>query len=173
MDRGGLRSGGCGAGFAGIRGEGLEELLLAADQGADVVGGQFETVAVGDGVGGAGFDAIAAEDAARVIDIVDAGVALAGGDSLGFGIFGGFDVDAAGGAGGGAEEAAHAFFQAVLVAMQDVDTAVARLEVDRFVRIIFRDGLAPHAAEGDVQSLRQRGEAGADFMKDSGHGQAV
>ena len=55
---------------------GLEELFLAIDHGVDVVGREFETVAVGDGVGGAGLDAIAAENAARVIDVVDLGVTV-------------------------------------------------------------------------------------------------
>jgi hypothetical protein len=32
-------------------------LLFAVDEGVDVVGGEFEAVAVDDGVGGAGFNA--------------------------------------------------------------------------------------------------------------------
>ncbi len=80
--------------------------------------GQLEAVAVGDGVGGAGLHAVAAEDAAVVVDVVDLGVALGGGDALLGGVFGGLDVDAVGGAGRGAEKAGHALFQAVLVALR-------------------------------------------------------
>ena len=113
----------------------FQKLVFAVDQGVDVVGGELEAVAVGDGVGGAGLDAVAAKDAAGVIDVVDAGVALAGGDALGVGIFGGFDIDAAGGAGGGAEEAADAFLEAVFIALQDVNAAIARLKMDGLVGI--------------------------------------
>ena len=88
-------------------------------------------MAVRDGVGGAGLDAIAAEDAARVIDVVDLGVALAGGDALRFGILGGFDVDAIRWACGGAQETADALFEAVFVALQDVNAAIARLNAGR------------------------------------------
>jgi hypothetical protein len=42
----------------------FEHLFLAVDEGVDVVGGQLESVAVRDCVGGACFDAVAAENAA-------------------------------------------------------------------------------------------------------------
>ena len=84
-------------------------------------------MAVGDGVGGAGFHAIAAEDAAVVIDVVDLGVALAAADADLLGILGGFDVDAIGGTGRGAKKTGHAFLHAVLIALQHVDAAEALL----------------------------------------------
>ena len=59
-----------------------QHVFLAHHQVGGVQRGQLETVAVGDGVGGAGFNAIAAEDAAVVVDVVDLGVALGGGDAL-------------------------------------------------------------------------------------------
>jgi len=59
-------------------------------------------VPVCNGIGGAGFDAIAAKNAPRVINVVDAGVAFTGGNSLGVGILGGFDINTIRGAGGGA-----------------------------------------------------------------------
>ena len=61
---------------SGMRGRGHQHVFLAHDQGGGVEAGQLEAVAVGDGVGGAGFDAVAAEDAAVVVDVVDLGVAL-------------------------------------------------------------------------------------------------
>ena len=85
-------------------------------------------MAVGDGVGGAGFDAVAAEDAAVVVDVVDLGVALGGGDALLLGVLGRLDVDAVRRAGGGAEEAGYALLQAVLVALQHVLAAEALLQ---------------------------------------------
>jgi hypothetical protein len=53
-----------------------QHIVLAHDQGGGVQGGQLEAVAVGDGVGGAGLHAVAAEDAAVVVDVIDLGVAL-------------------------------------------------------------------------------------------------
>src|SRR6266576_3561216 len=79
-----------------------EEVFLAHDQVGGVEAGELETVAVGDGIGGAGLDTIAAEDAAVVVDIVDLGVTLGTGDALFRGVLGGFDVDAVRRAGGGA-----------------------------------------------------------------------
>ena len=67
---------------ADVRGGAGEQLLLAINQVAGVVGGQLEAVAVGDGVCRAGLDAIAAEDAAVVIDVVDLGVALGPADAM-------------------------------------------------------------------------------------------
>ena len=106
-----------------------EHVFLAHNQIGGVQRGELEAVAVGDGVGGAGLDTVAAEDAAVVVDVVDLGVALGRGDALLFGVFGGLDVDAVGGAGGGAEEAGDTLFQAVLVALQLVLAAEALLEL--------------------------------------------
>lgn len=83
---------------------------------------------MGDGVGGAGLDAIAAEDAAVVVDVVDLGVALRGGDALLSGVFRSLDKNAVGRTGGGAEEAGYALLQAVFVALEDVGSAIALLE---------------------------------------------
>ncbi len=55
-----------------------QHVFLAHDQVGSVQGGELKTVAVGDGVRGAGLDAIAAKDAAVVVDVVDLGVALRG-----------------------------------------------------------------------------------------------
>src|SRR5580704_10795288 len=68
-----------------VRGCSGEQLLFAVDQVAGVVGGQLKTVAVRNGVGGTGFHAIAAEDAAVVIDVVDLGVTLSAAYAMAFG----------------------------------------------------------------------------------------
>ena len=57
-------------------------MLLAIDQRIDVVGSEFESVAMRDRIGRASLDAIPAENAARIIDIVDFRVALAGRNSV-------------------------------------------------------------------------------------------
>ena len=79
--------------------------------------------------GGAGFHAIAAENAAVVVDVIDLGVALAAADAHLIGVFGGFDIDAVGRAGRRAQETGDALLQAVLVALQHVDAAIALLQV--------------------------------------------
>src|SRR5208283_3552295 len=91
-------------------------------------GGQLKAVAVSDRVGGAGLNAITAEDAAVVVDVVDLGVALRRGDADRFGVIRGFDKDAVRGEGGRAQEAGNALFQAVFVALQHVGAAVALLQ---------------------------------------------
>jgi len=66
----------------GERWRGDEEILLAHDESGGVEAGEFEAVAVGDGVSGACLHAIAAEDAAVVVDVVDLGVTLGAGDAF-------------------------------------------------------------------------------------------
>ena len=145
---------------------GFEELFFAKDHGIDVVGGELESVAVGDRVRGAGFDAVSAKNAARIIDIVDAGVAFGGGDAIGFAIFGGFDIDAARGASCGTKKAGDALLEAILVALQNVDAAIARLKVHRLVGIIFGGRLSPKIAKGDAEALRESRDRAADFFDD-------
>src|SRR5262250_2805236 len=90
--------------LAGVCRDGHQQGLFAINQVAGVEGGQLETMAVGDGVSGAGLDAVAAEDAAVVVDVVDLGVALGAADAVLFRVLGGLNVDTVGGTGGGAKE---------------------------------------------------------------------
>src|SRR5271156_3088044 len=151
----------------------FEELLFAVDEGVYVVGGEFETMAVGDGVGGAGFDAIAAEDAAAVIDVVDLGVALSGGDAIVGGVFGSLDVDAVRGAGSGAEEAADALFEAVFIALENVNATIARLEIRGRVGVVFRDGLTESVSERNTETLDQRHSGFAELSQQGCHRRLV
>jgi hypothetical protein len=105
-----------------------QQVFLAHDEGGGVETGEFEAVAVGDGVGGAGLDTVAAEDAAVVVDVVDLGVTLGRGDALFFGVLGCLDVDAVGGAGCGAEEAGDTLFEALFIALELVFAAEALLK---------------------------------------------
>src|SRR5205823_4981024 len=54
-----------------------KHVFLPFNQCGGVVAGNLEPVTMSDGIGGTGFHAITAEDAAVVIDVVNAGVAFA------------------------------------------------------------------------------------------------
>ena len=73
-----------------------------------------------------------------------------------FGVLGGLDIDAIGRAGGRAQEAGDALFQAVFVALQDVDAAKALLELGRLVGIVVGHRGRHHLLEGDAHSFGDR-----------------
>src|SRR5580704_11738436 len=125
-------------------GPGFQELFFAIDQGVDVVGGQLDAVAVGDGVGGAGFYAVTAKNAAGIIDVVSFRIALACRNTIGGGIFRGFDVDAIRRTGCGAEKTAYALFVTVLVALENMDAAIAWLYGGWRVGKTFGSSFAEH-----------------------------
>ena len=105
-----------------------------------VVVGQLEVVAHRDRVERARDLAVAAEDAARHVDLVDGRVALAGGDALLGRVLGRDDADAVGRAGGGAQRAADALLQPrVLEAVQLVTPAEARVDGDLLLRVLVDD----------------------------------
>ena len=135
-----------------------QQVFLAHDEGGGVEAGEFEAVAVSDGVGGAGFDTVAAEDAAVVVDVVDLGVTFGRGDALFFGVFGGFDVDAVGGTSRGAQEAGDTFFEALLVALKLVLAAETFLKFGTAhgalaVGVVFDLGWLKDFLEGDAHTL--------------------
>ena len=105
-----------------------QHIFLAHDQVSGVQRSQLEAVTVGDGVSGAGLDAVAAEDAAVVVDVVDLGKALRRGDAHLVGVFRSLNINAICGTGRCAEETGYTLFQAVFVALQDVCAAVALLK---------------------------------------------
>ena len=147
----------------------LEKLFFAIDQGINVVCSELKAVSVRNRIRGAGFDAIPAENAARIINVVNAGVAFPRGNSAGIGIFGGFDVDAIRRASRGAEKASNALLEPRFVAVQHVNPAIARLKMHRLERIILRDRFTKHIPEGHAESLNQCGKGFADFSKDGCH----
>ncbi len=97
-------------------GKDFEQLFFAIDEGVGVVGGDFEAMAVGDGVAGASFNTIAAENAAIVVDVVDLGIALRRADSMLAGIFSRLDVNAVRGTSRRAQKTGHALLEPVFVA---------------------------------------------------------
>src|SRR5579871_143436 len=96
---------------------GSEHLLFAVNQRRSIVAGEFESVAMCDGVRGAGLHAVSAEDAPVVIDVVNLRVALAAADAQSVRIFGSLDINAIRRTCRRAEETSHAFLQAVFVAL--------------------------------------------------------
>src|SRR5262245_31557961 len=142
---------------------GREHILLTLNESGGIEAGNLEAMPVGDCVGGASFHAVAAEDTAVVVDVVYLGVALAAGDTHSIGVFSGLDVDAVGGAGGGAEETGHTFFHAVDIALEDVDAAIPLFEPGRLVGVVIGDGRGHHLFEGDAHPLRNGGGSTQDF----------
>src|SRR5277367_2319473 len=111
-------------------------------------------MSVGDGVGGTSLNAVAAEDAAVVVDVVDLGVALGTGDAL----LGSLDIDAVRWARSRAEITGDAFFQPVLIALQNVRAAVALLQHGTArragaVRVVLNLGGLEDLPEGDAHSF--------------------
>jgi hypothetical protein len=147
----------------------FQELFLAVNHGIDVGGGELEAMAVRNGVGGASLHAIAAKNTTRIVDIVDASVSFARGNPLRIGVFRGLDINTSRGAGGRAQETADTFFQSVFIAVENVDAAVTRLEMDGFFRIIFRDGLPQHIAERHTKAFDEGDKRFASFLDDGGH----
>ena len=118
---------------------------------------------------GAGFHAVATENTTRIIDIVNAGVTFSRGDAAGVRIFRGFNVDTICGAGRGTEKASYALLEAGFVAVQHVNSAIARLKMHWLKRVIFRNRFTKHIPEGHAEALHQRAESFADFPKDGWH----
>src|ERR1700692_4335124 len=115
-------------------------------------------MAVGDGVCGASLDAVAAEDAAVVVDVVDFGVSLGAGNAFFRSVLCSFDVDAVRWTGSGAEEAGDTFLEAVLVALKLVFAAEALLKLCSAqgtfaVRVVLDLGRLEHLLQGDAHTL--------------------
>src|SRR5215469_2128210 len=130
-------------------------------------------MAVGDGIRGTSFDAIAAENAPRVINVVHRGIALTRGNAVRIRVFGSLNVNAVRRASSRAQKAPDAFFQPVLVAMQYVDSAIAGLEMHRLVRVVFRDRLPEDVPESHAKAFHQRFERFTHFTQYGSHTRAV
>lgn len=147
----------------------FQELFFTIDQLVDVIGRKLKVVSVSYSVSRASLDTVAAKNAARIVDVIDARVALAGGNAICGCVFGRFDVNAVRGARCGTEETSDAFFQPVLVALQNMNTAISRLELNRPIGINFRRRLAEHRLQRDAEALHKRGKRCADFADDRCH----
>jgi hypothetical protein len=147
----------------------FQQLLFAIHQRIDVVRRQLKSVPVRDRIGRASFYTVATENTARIIDIVDFRVTLACRNAIRVRILSRFDVDTICRASRGAQKAADALLQSIFIAMQNVNAAVARLEVNGLVRIVLGDRLPKHIFERDTEALRQRCECLGNFADDRGH----
>src|SRR5436853_1437832 len=87
---------------------------------------------------GTSLDAIAAKDAATVIDVVNLRIAFIDTDALVLRtrVVGRFDINAFGGAGSGAQKTSNALFAAKLVDVQQMLTAITWLHRDWLFRIL-------------------------------------
>ena len=117
---------------------------------------------------GTGFDAVPAEDAAAVIDVINGCVPLTAADTRLLGVLGRFDIDAIRGAGCGTEESCDAFLQTVLVALQNVDAPVPLLEAWRSIGVILRQGRLHHFTERHAHTLSD-GRCRTDDLVDLRH----
>ncbi len=115
-------------------------------------------MAVRDGVRGAGFDAIAAKNAAVVVDVVDLGIALGAGNPLLGGVFSSLDMNAVRRACGRTQETCDALFQSIFIALQHVPAAVSLFKLrsahrSRAIRIVLHLGRLEDFSEGDTHSF--------------------
>src|SRR3954447_16349254 len=134
-----------------------EQHVLRVDQVVPRVLGDLELVPERDRVERARELAVAAEDAAAHVDLVDARVALAGRDAVLGGVLGCDDADAVGRARGSAEGAADALLEPVLMPVEHVSAAEARVDRTLELRVLLGDRLLEDVLEGDAEAL-QRGE---------------
>src|SRR5262245_57581984 len=130
-----------------------EKHVLGVDLVVPVVLRDLELVAERDRVERARELAVAAEDAAAEVDLVDTRVALAGRDPVVRRVLGGDDPDAIRRAGGCAERAADALLEAVLVQMEAMAAAETRIDRPLVLRVLLRDRLLEDLLEGDPEAL--------------------
>src|SRR5690348_13551988 len=140
-----------------------EEHVLRVDLIVAVVLRDLVVVAEGDRVERACELAVAAEDAAAEVDLVDARVALARRDAVVRRVLRGDDPDAVRGTGGRAERAADALLEPVLVPPQHVPAAEARIDRALVLRVLLRGRLLEDLLEGDPEALQRLDRLGAHW----------
>jgi len=137
--------------------QGHEHLFFSIDESGGVVAGELEAMPVRNRVRGTGFYTVAAKDAAVVVNVIDLGVPLSAAKPRLRCILRSFDVNAIGRARRRAQKAGYAFFEAVLVALENVRAAIAFFKPRRTVRIVLGDGRLQHFLEGDAHPFGDRG----------------
>jgi hypothetical protein len=124
-----------------------EQVVLLVDQVRAVVVGELVLVGHRQCPRRARLDAQATEDAAQVVDLVDAAIALARAVPVTLGVGGTFDVDRVSRARPGAQLAADALLETVGPAVELVPAVEARRRRDLLERVLLGDGLAEHRPE--------------------------
>src|SRR5690242_12745749 len=122
---------------------------------------------------GTRLHAVPTKNTARIIDVVHRGISLACGNSLCIRVFSSFYVDAVCGTCRRAQEAPNALLQSALVAVQHVNSTIARLKVHWLMRIVFRDRLPENVPESHAKTFYERLERLTDFAKHGWHKIAV
>jgi hypothetical protein len=140
---------------------GREQHVLRVDQVVARVLGDLVLRLERDRVEGTGELAVAAEDAAAEVDLVDPRVALACGDAVRRGVLLGDHPDAVRRARGGAERAADALLEPVLVPPESVPAAEARVDGPLVLRVLLRDRLLEDVLERDPEALDRVERLGA------------
>jgi hypothetical protein len=148
----------------------FEHLLFAVNERVDIVRGEFETMTVRDCVCRARFHTVSTKNAPGIIDVVHRGVALAGRNPVGIGIFCGFNIDAIRRTRGGAKKASYAFLQSVFIAMQHMNSAIARLKVDGLFGIALGSRFPEHGPESYAKPIEHRPEGVENFTNRGCHG---
>src|SRR5262245_16144495 len=131
---------------------GLEQHVLGVDEVVPRVLGDLVLRAERDRVERARELAVAAEDAAAHVDLVDPGVPLAWRDAVAGLVLLGDDADAVRGARGRAEGAADALLEPVLVPVQPVASAKARIDRPDDLRVLDGDRLLEQLAERHAEA---------------------
>src|SRR6478672_5756025 len=149
-----------------------EQVGLLVDQVRPVVVGELVLVRHRQRARRAGLDAPPAQDAAQVVDLVDAAVALAGAEALavavgvgGVAVGRALDVDRVGRAGPGAQLAPDALLQAVGPAVELVATVEAGGGRQLLEGVLLGDDLLEHRAEGDPEPGDRVPEALLDALR--------
>ena len=141
-----------------MRWPGGQHLFFAVDQVAGVKARDFEAVPMGDRIRGTSLDAVSAEDASIVVDVINLGVALRPAYSMLGRILRRFDVNAVRGTGCRAQKTSDALFQSVLIALQHVDATKTLLELGapkgtRSVRVVLHLRGLEHLHERNAHAL--------------------
>src|SRR5262245_58691903 len=118
---------------------------------------------VSDGIRRASLNAISAENAAVVINVIDLRVTLGTADAILSCILGGFDIDAIRRAIRRTQEAGNAFLKPVLIALAHINAAKALLEFGaperpRPIGIVLDNRRLEHLPEGDAHALGDGGD---------------
>jgi hypothetical protein len=151
-----------------------EQHLLGEDEVGAVVVRELEVRAHRDRVERAGDLAVAAEDAAAHIDLVDRRVALAAGHPVLRGVLGGHDADAVRGARSRAERAADALLEArVLELVELVPAAPTRVDRDLLLGVLDGARAFDDATERGLQTAQRLAEHAVRAAEPAGLGAAL
>src|SRR5665811_143951 len=129
-----------------------KQIGLFVDERFAAVVGKFKLVGHRQCARRARLDAESAQDAAQIVDLIDAAISFAGTEAFVIGVLGAFDVDGVRGARPGAEFAADALLQAVrppIELVSAVETGRGHLLLEG---VLLGDSFAEHRAEGDTES---------------------